>query len=88
MHARSTTKTGTFFWQLKTVNLIYAGNSHGYMNALEFMKDHRTGKRITGTNIYSRNHFDIRDRRSLKRVQEFWIIKSVNVSFRTNIGEN
>lgn len=42
-----------FFWQLKTANLIYAGNSHGYMNALELMKEDRTGKLLTGTNTYT-----------------------------------
>lgn len=52
-HARSTTRTGTVFWQLKTANLIYAGKSHGYMNALEFMKEDRTGNLITGTNTYT-----------------------------------
>lgn len=34
-------------------NLIYAGNSRGYTNALEFMKEDKTGKQITGTNTYT-----------------------------------
>lgn len=51
------TKTVTLFQQLKTVNLIHAENSHGYMNALEYMKEKRTGKLLTGNKyIYTRKH--------------------------------
>lgn len=38
----------------------------------EFMKEDRTGKLTTSTDIYSRNHLYIKDSGSLKRVQEFW----------------